>query len=639
MKKNLIFFTLLWIILPAFSQSTFIDSLEQLIPAASFSERIKLKYRAEPYLKSLVDIDEKLQQAQRYVAVATTLKDSLLLDHAYWQLGEVYKTIGDTINSKQAFDQGKMIASQYGWSLGDSRRKEVPTVNFAGIFTTTYKDSSQQMSFDSIRKRGDIFELHRSNDTFDLNAAYWCKLKLRGHPEKTKEYVFQISSDSYGRRSWNNIAAYLVHEDGSVEKQQSGFAFHPEEKAVPYPPNLLRYSIAKNEKAVLYFRLEGVEAKRKPSAIATWIVDDGFYLDTEGGYEFKGQFNNDFGARYSFISNYIFHHEIVEDSAGTMDIESVYNNWQSLNRKDWMNVKPVLNRVYWLKAKFIGSPIFNGKQVIHVTSSAGNDLQSFDYVDAYIPDGKGGFHHQRTGDQVPLRKRPYHFWATFLKIDIPLNDTLEVLVRLEGADSQLLPNQILLTHIDESSIWPDQINKSLLSGILLGILGVQALYFLLLFFMERDRIHLYLACFVLGFLLFFHFSPDNYRQFVAIPIWKEITYQLNWISLLLVFYGLIKFTQIYFNYPKSSCLSKWGIPIYFSLLAIVIFLLNIEKETDYFSFLGSFIQVFIGLGVVIVLGLVFTSKKQTHVSKSLFLLAFLPFLSVLLFSIILEILP
>lgn len=635
MKKNIIFLLLFWVISPAFGQSTFIDSLEQLIPAATFSERIKLKYRTAPYLRSLVDIEEKLQQAQRYVEVATILNDSLLLDNAYWQLGSVYEIIGDTINSKKAFEQGKIIASQYGWSLGDSRRKEVPTVTFAGVFTTVYQDSSQQMRFDSIRKRGEIFELHNPNYPIDTNAVYWCKLKLRGHPEKTKEYVFQISSDSYGRRSWNNINAYLVHEDGSVEKQRSGFALRPEEKAVPYPPNLLRYRIAKNEKAVLYFRLEGLEAKRKPSSIAALLVDDGYYLDTEGGYEFKGQFNNDYGN--AFVSNLIFHHEIVEDSTGTMQHEAVYTNWQSLNRKDWMHLKPTADKVYWLKSKFIGSPIFNGEQVIHVAGWAGDDRFNFDYVDGYIPDGKGGFHHQRTGNQVPLRKRPYDFWATFLKIDVPLNDTLEVLIRLEGADPNFLPNQIVLAHIDESSIWPSQINKGLLSGIILGILGVQALYFLLLFFMERERSHLYLSCFVLGFLLLFYFNSNNYYQFVALPIWKRMLPLLNWLSLFFAFFGLIKFTQHYFTYPKSTLLSKWIIPTYLSLLAIVVFLLSIEKQTGYFSFLGAYVNVFVGLGVVIVFLLVFTSKQQPHVSKSLFLLAFLPFFAAILFSIMLNI--
>ncbi len=274
-----------------------------------------------------------------------------------------------------------------------------------------------------------------------------------------------------------------------------------------------------------------------------------------------------------------------------------------------------------------------------MTNWAGNDLQTFDYVDAYMPDSKGGFHHQRTGNQVPLRKRPYHFWATFLKIDVPLNDTLELLIRLEGADSQLLPHRILLTHIDESSIWPEQINKGLLGGIILGILGVQALYFLLLFFMERDRIHLYLSCFVLGFFVFFHFSSGNYHQFVAIPIWKSMLTPLSWISLFLVFFGLIKFTQDYFIYPKSSRLSKWIIPIYLSLLAIFVFLLSIKSEIDFQSFLEGYVPVFICLGIIIVLGVVFTSQKQAHVSKSLFLLAFLPFLSLLLFVTILDVLP
>ena len=199
------------------------------------------------------------------------------------------------------------------------------------------------------------------------------------------------------------------------------------------------------------------------------MVDDGNFLDTKGGYEFKGQFYRDFGYPYSFVSNYIYHHEIVEDSAGTMDITAAYNNWSSLERKDWMNIQPEVDMVYWLKAKLIGSPIFNGDQLIHITDVANSDIKTFDYVDTYIPDGKGGFHHQRTGDKVPLKERPYHFWATFLKVDVPLNDTLELFVRLKGADAQLLPSRILLTHVDESSIWPDQINKALFNGIILGL--------------------------------------------------------------------------------------------------------------------------------------------------------------------------
>ena len=627
-----------------FSQATFIDSLELLIPKATFSERVKLMYKTEPYFESIVDINEKLQQAQRFVEVSSALKDSMLLLEAYLHLSIVYNTLGDTLKRKQALDSGKTIGIQYGYSLGDSYRGGAGGITHATLFVAIYKDSTRVMNFDSIRKRSEDFEINKTyqlnneKNSLDSDAIYWSKMKLRGHPEKSDDYLFQISTDYYGKNSWNKMEAYLVHEDGTVEEQQSGFALRQEEKSIPFPANLFRFNVAQNENAVLYLRLEGVEEERKPDYISIKLVDDGNYLDTEGGYEFKGQFYRKYDYPYSFVSNYIYHHEIVEDTVGTMNIESVYNNWQSLDRQDWMSVQPAVDKVYWLKAKFIGSPIFNGEQVIHITNWAANDRNSFDYVDAYIPDGKGGFHHQRTGDQVALSERPYHFWATFLKVDVPLNDTLELMVRLEGADAKFLPHRILLTHIDESSIWPDQINKGLNNGIMLGILAIQCLYFLFLFFIEKNRLHLYLSIFILGIFIVLAFSPSNYITFVAIPIWKEMLTALNFISLFLVLFGLIKYIQVYFNYPKASRTSKWIIPLYFSILAILLFMLIINPE-----FHKKVIIVFpllILFGVLLALFLVFTSKKQAHVSKRFFLLAFLPLLSIVAFSFIFyDILP
>jgi len=405
-----------------------------------------------------LDINERLQEAQRYVDICSELRDSYLLEHAYWQLGDVYRDLGDTLQSKQLFNQGKTIASQYGWSLGDNR-SGLNEITFALYFTTIYKDDTRQLSFDSIQNNPPLFELNNLSNNLDTNAVYWSKLKLRGNPDQADEYIFQISSDYYGQKSWNHIQAYLVREDGTVEKQQSGFALQQEGKAIPYPANLFRFEIAQNEKAVLYLRLEGVEPDKKPSYISINLVDKGMYHDINGGYKFDGQFYLDYGDDYSFVSNYIYHHEIVEDTTGTMSIDTVYNNWHSLDRKDWMNVKPAIDKVYWLKAKFIGSPIFNGEQVIHVTNWANNDLRSFDYVDAYIPNAMG-------------------------------------------------------------------------------------VYFLFLFFAEKNWLHLYLASFVLGWFIAFGLKGENYSHFVALPIWKEILGPLNFSSFFLVFFGLIKFTEL-----------------------------------------------------------------------------------------------
>ena len=220
MSKHTLFFMALLFYVPLFSQSTIIDSLELLIPNATLKERAKIKYDTEPYLYSIVDIQERLQQAERYVEVSTKLKDSLLLDHAYWMLSRVQYALGDTLKSKETWDKGKTIAMHYGRPLGDSRQGGAGGVTYATTFTGIYKDSSRQMSFDSIQNRADIFEINNTHLDIDPNAVYWCKLKLRGKSNQTDNYSFQISSDPYGKDSWNSMDAFLVHEDGTVERQQ-----------------------------------------------------------------------------------------------------------------------------------------------------------------------------------------------------------------------------------------------------------------------------------------------------------------------------------------------------------------------------------------------------------------------------------
>ena len=107
---------------------------------------------------------------------------------------------------------------------------------------------------------------------------------------------------------------------------------------------------------------------------------------------------------------------------------------------------------------------------------------SFDFVDTYIPNKRGGYDHQRTGDHVPLSKRPINFWANFIKLNISPTDTVDVFIRLEGADPRFLMHQIGLFHVDKSTLFPQQVNAAMKDGLFYGILGIQCLYFLFIVF-------------------------------------------------------------------------------------------------------------------------------------------------------------
>ena len=88
------------------------------------------------------------------------------------------------LKSKQAYDKGLTVGSQYGYSLGDSYSGGAGGTTSAFTFMAVYKDSSGVMDFDSIRKRPNIFEINNNFEHLDLDTVHWCKIKLRGTSQK-----------------------------------------------------------------------------------------------------------------------------------------------------------------------------------------------------------------------------------------------------------------------------------------------------------------------------------------------------------------------------------------------------------------------------------------------------------------------
>ena len=233
-----------------------------------------------------------------------------------------------------------------------------------------------------------------------------------------------------------------------------------------------------------------------------------------------------------------------------------------VHQEDWKwdddiyNILPKKDKVYWMKTQLIGTNIFNGEQILRAHDVS---REVFDYLDIYISKNKGDYSHQRTGVRVPLAERPYKFWANFFKIELQDSDTLDIYIRLEGwnVPSNYPSRHIRLIHIDPSSVFPRQVNEAAKTWFYGGFLISQFVFFLFLFFIEKDRIHFYFATFILGFILNFFFAT-NYRP---LPEWDIYRYPLEDLSLLIIPIAFLKFTQIYFNYGAASIYSKKIIPI------------------------------------------------------------------------------
>lgn len=158
------------------------------------------------------------------------------------------------------------------------------------------------------------------------------------------------------------------------------------------------------------------------------------------GYPFKGHFA--FASEnFPYQWNRIHIPNLYIDPTGKAAIESIAKNWDNFNLKEMANLSHEANQVYWLKTSFYGSPYFNGEQILRIH---GDNLFNFDHIAIYISDRMGGFKHQRTGDKILLKDRPYNFWANLISLDIPLKDTLDLFIRLEGADERLLLSNINL---------------------------------------------------------------------------------------------------------------------------------------------------------------------------------------------------
>ena len=608
---------------PLFGQMTPIDSLAELPLDASAKEKMVLLNRIEVFLKAIKDEEEKQSLAQQYFQIAITRKDSMFLAQGHYYLDD--------------FQQQKEIQRRYGWHLDDHSDEQ-------SIYSTLniYHDKEGNTTFEEIRNNDQLFENNKTSDkeyNYDPKEVYWGKLILYGDSEKTDDYLFHFSSDRYFQ-SWGNIETWMIHANDSISYFQTGDQFRVTEKPIPSQFNMLHYTIQQNEKVVLYFRMEGVDEEkiRKPNRIRIYLLEEdkwpGFFPD----YPFKGDYLFD-GPNLTFATNVTINHDFYIDSSGTSTIEEIVSNQEKLAWKDASKTLIEADKVYWLRKRFYGSPYFNGEQILHVAPFGAVDLFSFDYVDSYVADGQGGYHHQRTGDRVPLKHRAYKHWANFIKLDIGLRDTLDLWIRMEGADARfIVPKEPMgLFHVDPFSLFPSQSNHALFNGLLFGIVGIQTIFFFLLFVIEKERIHFYFSLIGLGFFLtwafnFISLSGISYELF---PVLRDYQVPIYFSGIFLVCFGFLKFVETYFNYHKTSIYAKWVAPILIvitflaALNAILRFQFLLENRTI-FAINPYFLSVILIIIVVLIIGLgaALKAPRQKSVSKKFFFLAFAPLIIV-----------
>ena len=319
---------------------------------------------------------------------------------------------------------------------------------------------------------------------------------------------------------------------------------------------------------------------------------------------------------------------IHQNTAASFDIDELLSNESTILWEDSKVIQPKANIVYWLKTKIYGHKNFNGKHIFHVSPEMGNDLNAFKYIDCYTIDQHGQQTHQRTGTQIKVEDRKINFWATILEIDIQPTDSLDVYIRLEGFNQSYPPDALSLWHLDYNHLFTAQIKMANKSSLFNGMLGIQILFFLLLFFIERQLMYISISIFGVGILMTRAFTEFNFSSYVPFPSLINYNEMLFHLSVYTTILGGIFFLVQYLAIRKDSIFLKRVIPLYL-VITLVAFLRYIFRYS--FSDTGDFPTILLPafytfLGIFLGMYMVFSSTKYRERRKiSLFIfLAVLP---------------
>lgn len=529
-------------------------------------------------------------------------------------------------------DSGKLTSV-----LGDKQEEIVP--NHIKLYTRLeqtveiFKDETGNTSFEEILANDQWF-VPNSRESFEPEAIYWMKVNLKADLNFRDTCLFGIGYDG-ARKTWNKIDAYFVHENGRIEKQQTGNALSLHEKSIRINNSAVSFGLEPGEEARLYVRVAGGEPEEVPPLLGMWArrwnsLPPYYY---SGEYQFAGKYYYSAVPGQSFQGNIIPNLEILEDPHGSITIDELLAQGKNLNwEENNLKVVPERGKVYWIKTRIRGSSVFVGEHLFHVGSFG--EWETFDYVDAYIIKKGGVFSHQRTGGAVPTNERPYDFWATFFKVELQPTDTIDLYVRLEGLHRFHPMRSIWLRHIDPLSLFPESVNAAKKKMFVLGAMAMIFVFFLCLFFIEKERIHLYYSIFILAGFFIESTGEEPLYTFIAFPEIYTFYTKVNFIGMFLGAVFSVKFTETYFNYPSSSFYSKRIIPIYISLYTLsfipLLFMTNpINEPTSVIPFYNIFNTLTIAQ-IPFTLWLGIKAKGQPRSLKIIFFIALTPIIIVVI---------
>jgi len=483
------------------------------------------------------------------------------------------------------------------------------------------------------------FDINKTKETFDPKLDYLVSFRITNSGQDTIRLLLNFSPNNWNQ-SWNAIKAKVYDDHQLINVLTTGNKYQPNEKPVQSAMNLMRVYVPPQEQLDFVVHLQGIAevTRNLPMHIDFTLLKEDQSAGLIAHYPFKGTYINRESASI-FVANHLINHQIYHDKEQSKGIDEIEETWEQLDRSDLFNVHPEVGEVYWLKLSLLGTPYFNGNQIFEISTtpywSQGiyapvADQFSYDYIDAYYRDESHELVHQRVGDHVSEQDRPLDFWANFLSIDVPIGDSVDLYVRLEGADERFLMTSIVMYHVDFKSLFPRQVNEGWTHGLYYGALGIYLLFFSILFIVEGERLYLYFSIAILGLLMINVFPEDIYTKYVVFPAWRDYHVPLYFMGFFTLSFGFLKFTEKFLLIDKSSPFTRYIIPGFLSIFGIASFLCAISFK--YIPEIGNpssepymlgilFLQL---ISILLPVGLALVVRKKKEVSKTSYFISFLP---------------
>ena len=492
---------------------------------------------------SRTDRQAAISLIEKGIELATANRDSNLLRDFRFTAFELYRQMGEWDTAVEQYRRCVEVSIPYGIRLDIPFFDSLPFYNWHlnswQSCLEILEDPEGTLEFDQVlsEQYQDQFRYNTVEDV-DSNTVYWVRARVRGGHHGKRE-LFSVGGGMY---SWGIIDVYYTHS-GQWKHARTGTNLPAADKSIR---DAFNYFIVETDSTDqdLYLRLALPNPEFYPGGIHLNHLD--FHSDIElEGYRFPGFYIETEPDGYSFITIQRSL-EILPDPDGIHDIETVSSDWDALGprMKDFLPIDRTID--HWVRMRVIGTLEGSGTQLFLI----GDEGFSWPKIEIYQPLRDGSFEKSTSGFTTLKKHKPLSHGMNLFEIPVRFGDTTEVFLLLKGGRNRYIPDGISFYHLNATEFWSASNRKSFIFGLVQGAIWVQAIFFLLLGIIEREKSHVYYAAFLLSTSLF-TLTEDAFMWHTVFTRLSDIQPYLYLLTHFLIAASLLKFTEHYMDLAKS----------------------------------------------------------------------------------------